>query len=76
MQALAIDVIRDKHLCENSELIGDYMRVRFMELMDDHSLMGDVRGIGLLVGVEIVKDREKKTPDPKAANAICSEAFS
>jgi 4-aminobutyrate aminotransferase-like enzyme len=34
-----------------------------------------VRGLGLLIGVEIVKDRAKKTPDPKAASAICAEAF-
>ena len=36
---------------------------------------GDVRGLGLLIGVEIVKDRTKKTPDPSAANEICAEAF-
>jgi 4-aminobutyrate aminotransferase-like enzyme len=39
------------------------------------SKIGDVRGLGLLIGVEIVKDREKNTPDPEAANAICAEVF-
>jgi 4-aminobutyrate aminotransferase len=39
------------------------------------SKIGDVRGLDLLIGVEIVKDREKKTPDPEAANAICAAAF-
>jgi 4-aminobutyrate aminotransferase-like enzyme len=43
--------------------------------MDEHPSIGDVRGIGLLIGIEIVKDREKKIPDPGTANAICSEAF-
>jgi len=70
-----MDVIRDEHLCENSEKMGAYMKKRLIELMDEHPSMGDVRGIGLLIGVEIVKDRERKTPDPAAANAICSEAF-
>ncbi len=70
-----MDVIRDEKLCENSKRMGAYVRRRLTELMDEHPSIGDVRGIGLLVGVEIVKDREKKIPDPGAANAICSEAF-
>ncbi len=70
-----MDVIRDEKLCENSEKMGGYMRKRLTELMDGHPSMGDVRGIGLLIGVEIIKDRERKIPDPEAANAICSEAF-
>jgi 4-aminobutyrate aminotransferase len=70
-----MDVIRDEKLCENSEKIGVYMRKRLIELMDEHPSIGDVRGIGLLIGIEIVKDREKKIPDPGTANAICSEAF-
>lgn len=70
-----MDVIRDEHLCENSEKMGAYMKRRLTELMKIHPSIGDVRGIGLLIGVEIVKNREKKTPDPKAANEICIEAF-
>ena len=70
-----MDVIRDEKLCDNSERMGEYMRKRLVELMDEHLSIGDVRGIGLLIGVEIVKDRERKTPDPVAANRICAEAF-
>jgi 4-aminobutyrate aminotransferase len=70
-----MDVIRDERLCENSEKMGAYMRRRLTEMMDEHPCIGDVRGLGLLIGVEIVKDRAKKTPDPKAASAICAEAF-
>ncbi len=70
-----LDVIRDEHLCENSEKMGAYMKLRLTELMKIHPSIGDVRGIGLLIGVEIVKNREKKIPDPKAANEICIEAF-
>jgi 4-aminobutyrate aminotransferase-like enzyme len=51
------------------------MKKRLFELMDTHASLGDVRGIGLLLGVEIVKDREKKTPDPEVAGKICREAF-
>lgn len=70
-----MDVIRDERLCENSEKMGAYMRRRLTEMMDKHPCIGDVRGLGLLIGVEIVKDRAKKTPDPKTASAICAEAF-
>jgi 4-aminobutyrate aminotransferase len=70
-----MDVIGDERLCENSERMGIYMKNRLNELMDEHSCIGDVRGLGLLIGVEIVKDRAKKIPDPKAADAICADAF-
>ncbi len=70
-----MDVIRDEYLCENSERMGIYMKRRLIELMDIHPSIGDVRGLGLLVGVEIVKDRKKKIPDPKVADAVCKEAF-
>ena len=70
-----MDVIRDEKLCENAEKTGDYMKKRLVELMDTHTCIGDVRGLGLLLGVEIVKDREKKTPAPEMARRICREAF-
>jgi len=70
-----MDVIRDERLLENSERMGAYMKRRLTELMDVHSCMGDVRGIGLIIGVEIVKDVAKKTPDPAMAKVICAEAF-
>jgi 4-aminobutyrate aminotransferase-like enzyme len=70
-----MDVIRDEKLCENSEKMGGYLKKRFVEMMDTHSCIGDVRGLGLLLGVEIVKDRVAKTPAPETANMICREAF-
>ena len=70
-----MDVIRDERLCENSEKMGAYMKRSLTELMDTHPCIGDVRGLGLLIGIEIVKDRAKKTPNLAAANAICAEAF-
>ena len=70
-----MDVIRDEKLCENAEKTGGYLKNRLEELMVNHSCIGDVRGLGLLLGVEIVKDRESKTPDPVMAGKICLEAF-
>ena len=70
-----MDVIRDEKLCENAEKTGGYLKNRLEELMVNHSCIGDVRGLGLLLGVEIVKDHENKTPDPVMAGKICVEAF-
>jgi 4-aminobutyrate aminotransferase len=70
-----LDVIESENLCEHSKETGAYMRKRLLELMENYSLIGDVRGLGLLIGVEIVKERDEKTPAPKKADAICKEAF-
>jgi len=70
-----MDVIRDEGLCGRSERMGAYMKARLVELMDRHTLIGDVRGLGLLLGVEIVKDRDRKTPAPVEAAKVCAEAF-
>ncbi|MCW4012455.1 MAG: aspartate aminotransferase family protein [Candidatus Bathyarchaeota archaeon] len=70
-----IDVIKDEKLCENSEKTGAYMKKRLVELMDTQSCIGDIRGLGFLLGVEIVKDRDAKTPAPELAGLICREAF-
>ena len=70
-----MDVIEEEQLCENSEKMGDYLKKRLTDMMDTHDCIGDVRGLGLLLGVEIVKDREKKIPAPDVAVKICVEAF-
>ncbi len=70
-----LDVISNENLCSKSRKTGSYMKNGLLDLMDHHQLIGDVRGLGLLIGVEIVKDRDSKTPAPKQADAICKEAF-
>ena len=70
-----MDVIRDEKLCENAEKTGSYLKKRLLELMSRFECIGDVRGLGLLLGVEIVKDRDKKIADPEIANKVCKEAF-
>ena len=70
-----LDVIRDEKLCENSDKMGLYLKTRLIELMDKYDYIGDVRGLGLLLGIEIVKDSKSKKPDPELADSICREAF-
>ncbi|RLG52278.1 MAG: aspartate aminotransferase family protein [Thermoproteota archaeon] len=58
----AIEVIEEEKLVERSQKLGDYLMKRLRELQEKHELIGDVRGKGLLIGVELVKDRKTKEP--------------
>jgi len=61
MQAkLTLQIIREEKLMENARRMGDYLMDGFKNLMKTHSLIGDVRGRGLLMGFELVKNRETK----------------
>ena len=57
-----IDFIESEGLLENSRLVGSYLHDRLKELQAKHQVIGDVRGMGLMQGVELVKDRKTKQP--------------
>jgi 4-aminobutyrate aminotransferase-like enzyme len=65
-----LNVLEREGLQRNALEIGAYLRGRLGELMATHPQIGDVRGTGLFVGVEIIKDRSTNAPDPTAARAI------
>ena len=65
-----LDVLRDEHLAENASIIGDRLLSGLRSLQKRHEVIGDVRGKGLFLGVELVKDRESKQPSPHAASRI------
>ncbi len=52
-----IEVIEAEGLVENAQQVGAQVLVRFQAMMSSHPLIGDVRGLGLLLGIELVKDR-------------------
>ena len=68
-----IKEIEDKDLRANAKVVGDYFRTRLEELKDKHPVIGDVRGMGLMQGVELVKDRETKEPAPQAVAQVFEE---
>jgi 4-aminobutyrate aminotransferase-like enzyme len=57
-----LDVIEREHLIENARSVGDYVRAGLRGLARKHQLIGDIRGDGLWIGVELVRDRRSKEP--------------
>lgn len=64
-------VIENEGLQANSLKIGQQLKAGFERLADKHNLIGEVRGLGLMLGVELVKDRQSKEP----ASAECLAVF-
>ncbi len=57
-----LETIRKEHLIERARTTGAYLRGRLQELQTRYEAIGDVRGEGMLLGVELVKDRESRQP--------------
>ncbi|MHA2026078.1 MAG: aminotransferase class III-fold pyridoxal phosphate-dependent enzyme [Candidatus Thorarchaeota archaeon] len=57
-----LDEIENKDLQKNSQKVGTYFLDRLKELQKQHSIVGDVRGIGLFIGVELISDHESLEP--------------
>ncbi|XP_059462318.1 alanine--glyoxylate aminotransferase 2 homolog 3, mitochondrial-like [Corylus avellana] len=55
-------VIEKENLQENALVVGSYVKERLNALKDKYEIIGDVRGRGLMLGVELVTDRQQKTP--------------
>jgi len=61
-----IEVIEEEKLLDNADRVGNYFRRKLEELQQKYPLIGDVRGMGLMQGLELVKDRKTKEPAPEA----------
>jgi len=57
-----LDVFEEEHVQRNVQEVGRHLRSRLQELAQKHSLIGEVRGLGLFLGIEMVKDRETREP--------------
>jgi len=57
-----LETLQREQLVERARSQGDYLRARLLELQQRHEVIGDVRGAGLLLGVELVRDRESRRP--------------
>ena len=65
-----LDVLEDERVLPRVTLAGDALRAGIRDVATRHPAIGDVRGMGLAIGVEIVSDRDSKAPDARATDAI------
>jgi 4-aminobutyrate aminotransferase / (S)-3-amino-2-methylpropionate transaminase / 5-aminovalerate transaminase len=65
-----LDFITEVDLCRRADRIGILVRERFLKLQERFSLIGDVRGLGAMMGLELVLDRKTKQPAPDQAKAL------
>ncbi|MCB9446706.1 MAG: aminotransferase class III-fold pyridoxal phosphate-dependent enzyme, partial [Ardenticatenaceae bacterium] len=65
-----LDVIEDEHLQQNALRVGEHLKAGLTGLMARHPIIGDVRGLGLFLGIELVRDRETLEPAAEEASAI------
>ncbi len=72
----AIEHIEAHNLVEHVRKLGRYTLTRMIEMMERHLLIGDVRGLGLLLGMELVKDRTTKERATDEAEAVMYRALS
>lgn len=76
-QGLAtLDVVDAEHIQTNAKIVGGHLKKRLLELQDRRALIGEVRGMGLMLGVELVRDRVSKEPaNTEAARVLelCKE---
>jgi 4-aminobutyrate aminotransferase len=62
-------------LLPHARELSTHAFARFEDLAERHETIGDVRGLGLMIGVEFVEDRESRAPDAKAFQHVASHAF-
>lgn len=68
-----LEVIDKDDLKTNARVVGGYLRQKLDELKEKHPLVGDVRGLGLMQGIELVRDRQTKEPAPQAVLDVFEE---
>jgi 4-aminobutyrate aminotransferase len=69
-----VRLIRDGYL-ENCRRSGELLLAGCRKLMDTHPVVGDVRGLGLMIGIEFVRDRATRERAPDVRDAVVQEAF-
>ncbi len=73
--ALKTIELLERELVTNSAEVGDYLKRGLNWLMDKYDCIGDVRGMGMMLGVEFIKDRSSKQPDPELRDRVEMASF-
>jgi 4-aminobutyrate aminotransferase-like enzyme len=69
---VVLDVIEEEHLQQRALDVGRHLVERLTKLKDCHSIIGDVRGTGLFIGVELVRDKETLEPATEEASYVAN----
>jgi len=71
IQGLSVlEIIDEEKIQENCKTVGGHLKQRLLALQEKHPLIGEVRGLGLMLGVELVKDRKSKEPASAETAAV------
>ena len=70
-----LDIIEEEGLLARAQTIGERIHARFLELQARYPVIGDVRGLGAMVGMELVEDPETKKPAGDFAKALRQKLF-
>ena len=71
----SIEVIEEEDILDNVRRVGAYMIERMEKMKEDHPIIGDVKGKGFLLGIELVKDKSTKEPFDEAGKLVYQKAF-
>ncbi|MBI2251186.1 MAG: aminotransferase class III-fold pyridoxal phosphate-dependent enzyme, partial [Armatimonadetes bacterium] len=70
-----IKILKEQNMLDYVKEIGNYFKEKLLELKEQFKCIGDVRALGVLIGVEFVKDRRTKEPDKKIRDLILKECY-
>ena len=73
--ALATLELVEKQYCANAAKVGDYFMGKLAALAGKYSLIGEIRGKGLMIGMELISDRATRAPARKLCDALITRAF-
>jgi ethanolamine-phosphate phospho-lyase len=65
-----LDIIEEENLRENAIAVGTRLLDGLQELKEKHSIIGDVRGVGMFIGIDLVKDRTSREPATAEAQHV------
>ena len=72
----SLQVIEEENILENVRAVGNVIINKMKKMQQEHPIVGDVKGKGMLLGLELVKDKQTKEPFDKAGELVYQKAFS
>jgi 4-aminobutyrate aminotransferase-like enzyme len=72
----SLEVIEEENLCERSAHLGELLLGRMRQMQANSPIIGEVRGLGCLLGIELVKDKQTREPFEEAGRLVYQKAFS